>query len=219
MEEIAVRAPRFQCRFHRRRGDCLIEKTQRRLIGLQFSRHETFFAASSIAKVRPASLPREQRLPETSEQRGRSGIYLDATGLSKQALCEPAAKYADGRDLGLPGRDGIVGCVANRDGVSSFLRTTLKMSGAGFDSSTSSEEVARSTKSAMRAMSRYLSSSSFFAEEAIATRSPASRTRRNRSGTAEKGRTSGRYSVTIAAPLLQFFAVVSLLGRRIGRRE
>ena len=82
----------------------------------------------------------------------------------------------------------------------SFLRTISKMSGAGFTSSTSSEEVFRSTKSAMRAMSRYLSTSSFLAEEATAIRSPASRTRRNRSGTAEKGRTSGKYSVLKRLP-------------------
>ena len=64
----------------------------------------------------------------------------------------------------------------------------------------------------MPAMSRYLSSSSFLAEDAMAIRSPASRTRRSRSGTAEKGRTSGRYSVLkrLPAPLLQFLAVVPL---------
>jgi hypothetical protein len=53
-----------------------------------------------------------------------------------------------------------------------------KMSGAGFDSSTSSAAVFRSTKSVMRAMSRYLSTSSFLAEEATAIRSAASRAER-----------------------------------------
>src|ERR1700737_3145664 len=74
------------------------------------------------------------------------------------------------------------------------------MSGAGFDSSASSEEVVKSTRSAMRAMSRYSSSSSFLAEEATAIRTPASRTHRNRSGTAENGRTSGRYAVLKRLP-------------------
>jgi hypothetical protein len=69
------------------------------------------------------------------------------------------------------------------------------MSGAGLDSSASSEEVFTLTRSAMRAMSGYLSSSSFLAEDAMATRTPASRARRSRSGTAENGRTSGRCSV------------------------
>jgi hypothetical protein len=56
---------------------------------------------------------------------------------------------------------------ASAPSIFSFLRTILKMSGAGFDSSTSSEEVVRSTRSTMRAMSRYLSTSSFLAEEAL----------------------------------------------------
>jgi hypothetical protein len=47
----------------------------------------------------------------------------------------------------------------------------------------------------MPAISMYLSTSSFLAEEATAIRNPVSRVRRNSSGTAENGRTSGRYSV------------------------
>src|SRR6478609_10046096 len=41
VEEIAVGAPRFQSRLHRRSSDCQIEEAQRSLVGLQFSRHET----------------------------------------------------------------------------------------------------------------------------------------------------------------------------------
>jgi hypothetical protein len=41
VEEIAVRPPRFQSRFHRRSGDRQIEKTQRSLIGFQFSGHRS----------------------------------------------------------------------------------------------------------------------------------------------------------------------------------
>src|SRR6476619_3403874 len=40
VEEIAVSAPRFQSRLHRRSGDGLIEEAQRSLIGLQLSSHE-----------------------------------------------------------------------------------------------------------------------------------------------------------------------------------
>src|SRR4029079_12754152 len=40
MEEIAIRAPHFQCGFHRRGGNGEIEEAQRGLVGLQFSRHE-----------------------------------------------------------------------------------------------------------------------------------------------------------------------------------
>jgi hypothetical protein len=39
VEEITVGAPRLQSRLHGWRGDRLIEKTQRGLIGLQFSGH------------------------------------------------------------------------------------------------------------------------------------------------------------------------------------
>src|SRR5450755_4395346 len=41
VEEIAVGAPRFQSRLHRRSGDRQIEEAQRSLVGLQFSRHQT----------------------------------------------------------------------------------------------------------------------------------------------------------------------------------
>jgi hypothetical protein len=37
--------------------------------------------------------------------------------LSQRTLREPAAKHADGRDLGLPRRFGVIGRVADRDGV------------------------------------------------------------------------------------------------------
>lgn len=39
LEEIAVGAPRFQSRFHRRSGDCQIEEAQGSLESLQFPRH------------------------------------------------------------------------------------------------------------------------------------------------------------------------------------
>src|SRR6202045_5281823 len=39
VEEIAVGAPRFQSRFHRRSGDRQIEEAQRSLVSFQFSRH------------------------------------------------------------------------------------------------------------------------------------------------------------------------------------
>src|ERR1700675_2242904 len=45
----------------------------------------------------------------------------------------------------------------------------------------------------MPAISRYLFSSSFLAEDAMAIRSPASRARCSKSGTAENGRTNERY--------------------------
>ena len=53
----------------------------------------------------------------------------------------------------------------------------------------------RSTKEAMLAISMYFLSSSFFAEDATAIFKPAFRTRCSKSGTAEKGRTSGKYSI------------------------
>src|SRR4029079_7778762 len=40
MEEIAIRAPCFQCGFHRWSGNREIEEAQRGLVGLQFSRHQ-----------------------------------------------------------------------------------------------------------------------------------------------------------------------------------
>jgi len=40
MEEIAVRAPRFQRRLHGWRRDRQVEEAQRRLIGFQFPCHE-----------------------------------------------------------------------------------------------------------------------------------------------------------------------------------
>src|ERR1700676_4792734 len=55
MEEIAVGAPRFQSRFHRRSGDRLIEEAQRSLIGLQLSRHERSPALTADGPVYLAS--------------------------------------------------------------------------------------------------------------------------------------------------------------------
>ena len=57
---------------------------------------------------------------EASEQRGGPGKYLDASGLSQRSLREPAAEHPDGRNLGLPGCFGIVGCITDRDGVGTF---------------------------------------------------------------------------------------------------
>ena len=82
VKEIAVGAPRFQSRLHRRRGDRQIEEAQRSLVGLQFSRHRRFPARPANATASVVYLPCEQRVCEASEQRGRSGIYLDASGLS-----------------------------------------------------------------------------------------------------------------------------------------
>jgi hypothetical protein len=82
---------------------------------------------------------------------------------------------------------------ASLPSIFSFFRTTSKISGAGLDSSTSSDEVAWSTRWVMLAISRYLFSSSFFADEAMATRMPAARARCSRSGTAENGRINDRY--------------------------
>jgi hypothetical protein len=55
MEEIAVGAPRFQGRFHRRSGDRLIEEAQRSLIGLQLPRHEGSPALTADGPVYLAS--------------------------------------------------------------------------------------------------------------------------------------------------------------------
>ena len=99
-------APSFESRLHRRSGNGLIKEAQRGLIGLRFSRH--------------VRLPRESRTFEAGEQRGRSGKYLDATGLSKGPLREPAAEHSDGRNLGLSGCFGIVWCISDRDGVGTF---------------------------------------------------------------------------------------------------
>src|ERR1700676_4086870 len=104
VKQIAVGAPSFESRLHRRSGNRLIEEDKRGLIGLQFSRHKC--------------LPREQRIRKTSQQRRRPGIYLDAAGLSQRMLRERAAEYADGRDLRFPRCGGIVGRVADRDGIS-----------------------------------------------------------------------------------------------------
>ena len=68
--------------------------------------------------------------------------------------------------------------------IFSFFETIANTSGAGLDSSGSSEEAVMSTNFVMPAMSRNLSSSSLFAGGAMAIRSPASRTRCSRSGTA-----------------------------------
>jgi hypothetical protein len=43
MEKVAVRAPSFQRRLHRRRRYGEIEEAHRRLVGLKFSRHEAWF--------------------------------------------------------------------------------------------------------------------------------------------------------------------------------
>jgi hypothetical protein len=63
VEEIAVRAPRFQSCLHRRRGDGLIEEAQRSLIGLQLSSHER----SPRHWPPVARSPREQGICEVGE--------------------------------------------------------------------------------------------------------------------------------------------------------
>jgi hypothetical protein len=55
MKEVAVRAPRFQSRLHRWRGDRLLEETHRRLIGFQLSRRERFPRITAGALVYLAS--------------------------------------------------------------------------------------------------------------------------------------------------------------------
>ena len=65
VEEIAVRAPRFQSRFHRRSGDRQIEEAQRSLIGLQFSGHR-IDPPSPIDRQRRA---RSRRLRNTTRPR------------------------------------------------------------------------------------------------------------------------------------------------------
>ena len=62
----------------------------------------------------------EQRFCEAGKQRGRAGIYLDASGFSERTLREPAAKYSDGGDPRLPRCFGIIGRITDRDGVGAF---------------------------------------------------------------------------------------------------
>ena len=108
---------------------------------------------------------------------------------------------------------------ASAPSIPSFLRTISKMSGAGLDSSASSDDVFTSTRSAMPAMSRYLSSSSFLADEPMATRRPAFADppqqvghRRERA----QQRQIGGFEA-LAAPLLHFLAVIPLrvLGQEV----
>ena len=166
--------------------------------------------------LRVRRLPPQQGALEKSEHRSRSGIYLDAAGLSQRVLRNPAAKHADGRDVRLPRCGGIVGRVTDRDGVGAFdlellengfedIRRRLRLLGV----------VGRSRKVHKVGDARNIEVLLKFillGRGSDRNTSPASRTRRSRSGTAEKGRTSGKYSVlrSIAAPFFQFFAVVPL---------
>jgi hypothetical protein len=129
VEEIAVGAPRFQRR--RRSGHRQVEEAQRSLVVFSFLAMRHFPAPPAATHDPSFVLPREQGVFEANKQRGRSGIYLDASGLSQRALREPAAKQADGRDLRPPRCFGIVGRVTDRDGVGaailSFLRTSSKI--------------------------------------------------------------------------------------------
>jgi hypothetical protein len=101
-------------------------------------------------------LPREQASFEAREQRGRSRVYFEASGLSQRVLRKAAAKHTDGRDLRLARCGRIIGRIADRDRVGAFglelLENDLEEAGAGLGSSTSSEEVAKSTRSVMAAM-------------------------------------------------------------------
>jgi hypothetical protein len=76
-------------------------------------------------------------------------IHLGTPSFPQFVLREATAEYAYRADFRLPRRFGIVGRVTNRDAsvlsIFSFLRTISDMSGAGFDSSMSSEEVFKST--------------------------------------------------------------------------
>jgi hypothetical protein len=55
-----------------------------------------------------------------SKQGGRSRIHLNASGLPQRVLRKAAAQHADGRDLRLSRRFGVVRRVADRDGVGAF---------------------------------------------------------------------------------------------------
>ena len=79
VKEIAVDAPRFQSRFHRRSGDHLIEETQRSLIRLQFSRHELSTARAASPRnertARPVrDISRRTRLVVASSRRTRRTV-------------------------------------------------------------------------------------------------------------------------------------------------
>jgi hypothetical protein len=73
-------------------------------------------------------LSREEGTPKANEQRGRSGIYLDAAGLSQRALGEPAAKHTDGRDICLPRCGGITSwqSYSGETSLSNFSQMAVK---------------------------------------------------------------------------------------------
>jgi hypothetical protein len=52
MEEVAVRAPGLQDRFHRWRRYCLIEEPERGLIDVEFSRHKAALDRLSLGECR-----------------------------------------------------------------------------------------------------------------------------------------------------------------------
>jgi hypothetical protein len=56
VKEIAIGAPRLEGRLHRRRGDGLLEETQRRLVGLQLSRHGSSYRLSRECSNRANSV-------------------------------------------------------------------------------------------------------------------------------------------------------------------
>src|SRR6185369_13823557 len=170
-EEIAVGTPRFQSRFHRRRRDRQVEKAQRSLVGFQFSRHHAPPDGPTNAIRRSIYLASGESAKRANSAAGPGYISTHPACLSELSVNPPqstpmVATFAFPAASASWGVSPIA--TASAPWIFSFFRTVSKMSGAGFDSSTSSEEVFRSTRSVMRAMSRYLSTSSFLAEEATA---------------------------------------------------
>src|SRR4051812_8172371 len=70
MEEVRLRTPRRQCCFHRGRGNGHVEKSERRLIGLQFSRHR----GTALLRWREVMLP--SPLPVASSST-LVGMFID----------------------------------------------------------------------------------------------------------------------------------------------
>src|SRR5579885_1190812 len=93
--------------------------------------------AESGGLLRPAF--REEGFFKAGEDRCGPRIDLNASSLAERVLSETTTEHANRRNSCLPGRLGIVGCIANRTACPpptfNFFRTALKMSGSGFDSS------------------------------------------------------------------------------------
>ena len=128
-----------------------------------------------------------------------------ASAVPQRVFREPAAEDTYGRVPRIPCRDRIVGRVpiatAPAPAIFSFFKTISNTSGAGLDSSASSEDVVASTNFVMPAMSRYLSNSSLFADKAAVIRSPLSRCEHTSStGTKVRSVSRRQSSVTSTPP-------------------